>query len=134
VAESITRCLKSADACADIAAADAAGDPERRPTALGTPEEVGAAAARRLLAEIELDGVADTAHQALVLYFLSLGEEIRPGRVRLSKLNPSAVQMLRHIRDFLGVSFTIREDQGDLGTVVLSCLGAGITNTARRTF
>jgi len=71
----------------------------------------------------------------MVLFFLSLGEETRPGRVRLSKLSPAAVQMLRHIRDFLGVVFQIKEDHhGDSGTVVLSCLGAGITNSARRTF
>eukprot|EP00434_Breviolum_minutum_P010756 symbB.v1.2.009487.t1/scaffold602.1/size182573/11 len=76
----------------------------------------------------------DTAHQALVLYFLSLGEETKPSRVRLSRLSPAAAQMLRHIRDFLGVVFQIREDHGDSGSVVLSCIGAGITNTARRTF
>mmetsp|Transcript_31197 Transcript_31197/g.89410 ORF Transcript_31197/g.89410 Transcript_31197/m.89410 type:complete len:400 (+) Transcript_31197:3-1202(+) len=119
VAETITRCLKAGDACAEDGAA---------------PEAVGAAAARRLLAELQLDGAVDTLHQPLVLYLLSLGEEQRPGRVRLSKLSPAAAQMLRHIRDFLGVAFQIREDQGDGETVLLSCLGAGITNTARRTF
>mmetsp|Transcript_47362 Transcript_47362/g.138033 ORF Transcript_47362/g.138033 Transcript_47362/m.138033 type:complete len:388 (+) Transcript_47362:100-1263(+) len=142
VAETITRCLKSADACADIAvegddsmaAAVKAADRPKDAEPLETPEAVGLAAAMRLLAEIELDGVADTAHQALVLYFLALGEETRPGRVRLSKLSPSAVQMLRHIRDFFGITFQIREDHGESGTVVLSCLGAGLTNTARRTF
>eukprot|EP00443_Scrippsiella_acuminata_P029810 CAMPEP_0115254444 /NCGR_PEP_ID=MMETSP0270-20121206/45197_1 /TAXON_ID=71861 /ORGANISM="Scrippsiella trochoidea, Strain CCMP3099" /LENGTH=398 /DNA_ID=CAMNT_0002669993 /DNA_START=38 /DNA_END=1234 /DNA_ORIENTATION=+ len=149
VAESISGCLKAADACADLAdgLADAsdgkAGASAKKAASseggsedayLGTPEAVGAEAARRLLAEIDLDGVADTAHQALVLYFLALGEETRPGRVRLSKLSPQAAQMLRHIKDFLGVAFRIREDHGDAGTVVLSCLGAGLTNTARRTF
>lgn len=90
----------------------------------------------------------DTAHQAMVLYFLSLTEawkmldsresswkssffitfradfprcpkifhdfhdipkETKPSRVRLSRLSPQAAQMLRHIRDFLGVVFQIRE-------------------------
>jgi len=134
VSESITRCLKSADACADLSSDRGGGVGEAEEASLGTPEGVGLAAARRLLAEIDLDGVVDTAHQALVLYFLSLGEETKPGRVRLSRLSPSAAQMLRHIRDFLGIVFQIREDQGDSGTVLLSCLGAGITNTARRTF
>lgn len=137
VAESITRCLKSADACAEIRGPDAIEDGSKEVDASGplaTPESVGIAAARRLLAEIDLDGVVDTAHQAMVLYFLSLGDEIKPGRVRLSKLSPAAAQMLRHIKDFLGISFQIREDHGEAGTVVLSCLGAGITNTARRTF
>lgn len=132
VAETIARHLKSSDACADMDAAQskaADGDED-----LTTPEGVGQSAARRLLAEIDLDGVVDTAHQALVLYFLSLGEETKPGRVRLSRLSPAAAQMLRHIRDFLGITFQIREDHGDSETVVLSCIGAGITNTARRTF
>eukprot|EP00930_Biecheleria_cincta_P007014 TRINITY_DN10814_c0_g1_i2.p1 TRINITY_DN10814_c0_g1~~TRINITY_DN10814_c0_g1_i2.p1 ORF type:complete len:375 (-),score=71.94 TRINITY_DN10814_c0_g1_i2:67-1191(-) len=130
VAETISRSLKSSDACADIDQAGGGGDED----SLDNPEGVGRAAAKRLLAEINLDGVVDTSHQALVLYFLSLGEEHAPGRVRLSRLSPAAAQMLRHIRDFLGVIFSIREDQGDGETVVLSCVGAGIKNTARRTF
>jgi len=145
VAETITRCLKSADACAQLGEPDSidAGNAMLGGTAvnapgsqepLDNPEAVGIAAARRLLAEINLDGVVDTAHQAIVLYFLCLCEEIRPARIRLSKLSPAAAQMLRHIKDFLGVAFQIREDQGDNETVVLSCIGAGIMNTARRTF
>eukprot|EP00927_Polykrikos_kofoidii_P061948 TRINITY_DN56768_c0_g1_i1.p1 TRINITY_DN56768_c0_g1~~TRINITY_DN56768_c0_g1_i1.p1 ORF type:complete len:416 (-),score=70.37 TRINITY_DN56768_c0_g1_i1:106-1293(-) len=138
VAETITRCLKAADCCAEIGGPGGEQMPVSRKDAseesLTTPEEIGAAAARRLLAEIDLDGVVDTAHQAMVLFFLCLAEEIKPSRVRLSKLSPSAAQMLRHIRDFLGVQFSIRKDSGDRDTVVLSCLGAGITNTARRTF
>lgn len=146
VAESITGCLKSADACADMAGAmgeDGAEPAPKKAAAKGeesgepdltTPEGVGIAVARRLLAEIDLDGATDTTHQALVLFFLALGDETKPGRVRLAKLSPAAAQMLRHIRDFLGITFRIREDQGDSETVVLSCLGAGLTNTARRTF
>lgn len=138
VAETITRCLKSADACAELTgkgrAQQPSGDQEGGQIDLGDPEAVGLAAAKRLLAEIDLDGVVDTAHQALILYFLSLSDELKPARVRLSKLSPSAAQMMRHIRDFLGVVFQIREDHGDAETVVLSCFGAGIRNTARRTF
>jgi len=127
VAETLTRCLKSADECAQM------GDEDGKGTELVAPEEVGKAAALRLLAEINLDGAVDTVHQPLALYMLSLCEETRPTRIRLSKLSPSAVQMLRHIRDFLGVTFQIREDpEGQ--TVVLSCIGAGVLNAARRTF
>jgi len=150
VAETITRCLKSADACAELpgdsgsqsAAVVSKGKgsssiheaDKHTQQRLESPEAVGEAAARRLLAEIDMDGVVDTVHQPLMLFFLSLSEETQPARVRLSRLSPSAAQMLRHIRDFLGVKFQIREDHGDSGTVVLSCLGAGMTNTARRTF
>lgn len=140
VAESITRCLKAADACAELreggdgAAATAASSSAPPAPSLASPEAVGEAAARRLLAEIELNGAVDTLHQPLCLFLLSLCEETKPARIRLSRLSPAAAQMLRHIRDFLGVAFQIREDHGDSGTVVLSCLGAGVTNTARRTF
>jgi len=133
VSETITRSLKSADACAKISDVEASGRGGQQ-DGLSTPEAVGTAAAKRLLAEIDLDGVVDTTHQAIVLYFLSLAEEIKPARVRLSKLSPSAVQMLRHIKDFLGVAFQVREDHGETGTIVLSCLGAGVKNTSRRTF
>merc|ERR1712232_660595 len=136
VAETISRTLKSADACAAIGEDQDHNSSSSNQDAeeLGSPEEVGRAAASRLLAEIDLDGVVDTAHQAMILYFLCLSEETKPARVRLSKLSPSAAQMLRHIRDFLGVAFQIREDHGDRDTVVLSCLGAGVSNIARRTF
>lgn len=132
VAETITKNLKSADATADFSEHEK--QEQGKGQRLESPEEVGKAAAERLLAEINLDGVVDTTHQPLVLYFLSLCEEISPARIRLSRLSPSAVSMLRHIRDFLGVGFQIREDHGDAGTVVLSCLGAGVKNSARRTF
>lgn len=142
VAETITRCLKSSDACAEIGDGSAGGEEREQDTSrdasaaavLESPEEVGEAAAKRLLAEIDLDGVVDTVHQSIILYYLSLSEETKPARVRLSRLSPAAAQMLRHIRDFFGVKFQIKEDHGDTGTVVLSCLGAGVTNTARRTF
>lgn len=124
VAETITQCLKSADACADLEGTDE--------KALGSPEEVGAAAAKRLLAEIELNGVVDTAHQPMAIFFLAMSEETKPARIRLSRLSPAAVALLRHLRDFLGVSFKIREDNG--GSVTLSCMGIGLKNIARRTF
>jgi RNA 3'-terminal phosphate cyclase-like protein len=141
VAETITRCLKSSDACAELEGGSKssreASEASAEATAvvsLQSPEEVGAAAAMRLLAEIDLDGVVDTVHQPLILYYLSLSEEVKPARVRLSRLSPAAAQMLRHVHDFFGVKFQIKEDHGDSGTVVLSCFGAAVTNTARRTF
>lgn len=139
VAQTITRCLKSSDACASFT--DSVGtrhtsevDEEEQALPLWSPEAVGKAAALRLLREIDLDGVVDTAHQSIVLFFLSLSDEATPARVRLSKLTPAAVQMLRHIRDFMGVRFQIREDPSGNGTLVLSCLGAGLENFARSTF
>lgn len=139
VAETVTGLYKTADACAviDPEAKDVqqpADDSDEVKEDLSTPEGVGAVVANRLLAEIEIDGVVDTTHQAMILYFLSIADEIRPSRVRLSRLSPSAAQMLRHIKDFLGVGFNIREDNGESETVVLSCIGAGIANSARRTF
>jgi len=133
VAETITRCLKSSDACAELESGSGEQDAPQA-VSLQSPEEVGESAARRLLAEIDLDGVVDTAHQPIILFFLALSEETKPARVRLSRLSPAAAQMLRHIHDFFAVKFQIKEDHGDAGTVVLSCLGAGVTNTARRTF
>ena len=41
--------------------------------------------------------------------FHDIPKETKPSRVWLSRLSPAAAQMLRHIRDFLGVVFQIRE-------------------------
>jgi RNA 3'-terminal phosphate cyclase-like protein len=43
------------------------------------------------------------------------------------------MQYLRHLRDFFGVTFKIEPDAAS-GTVVLTCLGVGFENLARRLY
>lgn len=94
------------------------------------PEDIGRKAGFTLLEEISKGGVVDTAHQALVLLLCAFGpEEIN--EVRLGPLTPYAVKTLRHIREFLGVQFSVRPENTS-GTIFLTCIGAGITNLSKR--
>ena len=66
----------------------------------------------------------------LVLALCALGpQEI--STVRLGPLTPYAVTMLRHIRDILGITFSIKPE-GQSQTLFLSCIGSGLRNTAKR--
>lgn len=68
--------------------------------------------------------------QALVLCLCALGPR-ELSTVRLGPLTPHAVRTLRHLRDFLGVTFNVAPDAASQ-TVFLSCVGAGIKSLARR--
>lgn len=72
----------------------------------------------------------DGAHQAILLTLCALGPP-ELSRVRLGPLVPYAIRQLRHLRDFLGVRFTIKPEK-ESKTVFLTCVGAGVKNVARR--
>lgn len=121
-----------------------------------TPEDIAALVTGRLLEEIQTGGVIDSFHQSLLLLFMALGPE-DVSTARVGPLTPQAVRTLRLIKRFLGVEFKIRmekgvkgvkwndeeegeeEERGDRntegkanrGTVLLSCLGCGMRNTAK---
>lgn len=52
-------------------------------------------------------------------------------KVRTGPLSDNAIACLRHIRDVFGVMMRIKADP-DTGTVLLSCLGTGYINLAKR--
>jgi RNA 3'-terminal phosphate cyclase-like protein len=94
------------------------------------PEDVGRQAACMLLEEVSKGGVVDTSHQGLLLLLCAVGpEEIN--EARLGPLTPYAVKTLRHIKEFLGVQFSVRPEN-TTGTIFLSCIGAGIANSNKR--
>lgn len=68
--------------------------------------------------------------QGLILLLCALGPEMI-NEVRLGPLTPGAVRTLRHIKDFLGITFNIRAE-ADSQTVFLSCIGSGLKNVSRR--
>lgn len=124
VAETMKGHLKAVDFAADLTTKD-----ENR---LNSPEAVGTAVAARLLQEIEMGGITDTSSQWVMVLMCALTEEDQASRIRLGKLAPYTVQMLRHIKDFFGVQF--RFEQDDTDAVVLTTVGAGLTNIAKKTF
>lgn len=95
------------------------------------PAELGKKCARRLLSEIDLDGVVDSSHQCIALHFLAMADDTKPSRIRVAKLSPAAVYYLRHLRDFLGLSYRFKHDNE---SIICSCIGLNITNLGKRTF
>eukprot|EP00392_Amoebophrya_sp_AT5.2_P004687 g4695.t1 len=96
------------------------------------PFGLGKAAACRLLSELSLGGCADSAHQILLIHYLTLAEEDEASRVRLGKLTPQTISYLRHVKEFFGVQFKMRQLEDD--SVLLSCVGVGLANLSRPTF
>ena len=81
--------------------------------------------------------MVDSTHQPLVLQMMVLGPEdvckVRFG----SELTPQAIATLQLLKDAFGVVFKIKRDSseadvGDGSTIILSCLGTGYRNMARR--
>lgn len=98
------------------------------------PEDIGAAAAQRLLYEIYLGGVADSTCQCLVILAMALGPQ-DVSKVVVGPLSECAVGFLRHLREFFGCTFNMEWCQGAAGAdrVQLTCVGMGYKNISKRT-
>ncbi|KAJ1483125.1 hypothetical protein T484DRAFT_2616214 [Baffinella frigidus] len=92
VAETTNGCLYGAEASAQPGQA---------------PEEVGLNAAKLLLHEVRNGGTVDSANQGLVLMLAVLCPE-DVSRIRLGKLAPQTVRLLRLLRDIFGVVYKIK--------------------------
>lgn len=94
-----------------------------------TPEEVGERVAAQLLEEIARGGCCDGAHQPLALLLAALGPPAA-AQLRLGRLTPPAVRLLRDLRDMGGPTFAL-QPHAETGTVLATCVGMDVTNTAR---
>eukprot|EP01084_Bolivina_argentea_P056409 103245_1 len=95
-----------------------------------TAEEFGTIVAKLLLQEINYGGTVDTCIQGIILLLMSLCTQ-DVSRVRLGRITKHTVNLLRLIKDILGITFKIKEDP-ETGTVFASCLGLGYTNIWRQ--
>lgn len=138
VAETTSGCLISAECCTSRPAQQEAGEEASPHDASASqqaegpvvPEDVGATAAALLLEEVRRGGVVDGSHQGLVLLLAALGPE-EASSIRLGPLSPHAVRTLRHVRDFFGVTFSLRTERAS-GTIFATCIGANVRNLSRR--
>jgi len=124
VAESTTGVNLVAESCAE-----AGGGGDGRVN----PEDMGTSAACNLLSEVERGGCVAASDQPLILLLMCLTTE-DVSSVRVGPLTKQAVAGLRLFRDAFGVEMKVvgeREGEDGAGTVVLSCLGTGFTNTSR---
>lgn len=115
VAETTSNCLISAEASVWDGA---------------NPEDVGKLAAAALLEEIKAGGVVDSCQQVPVLLLSALGPEML-NELRLGPLTPQSITILRTIRDFFGIEFSLRPETQN-GTILVSCVGIGMKNISRR--
>lgn len=129
VAETTSGCLISAEGAA---VGEARGDDDEEEKAAPVlPEDIGTRAAMQLLEEIKEGGVVDSTHQSLLFILCALCPE-DVSKVRVGKLSPHAILTLRHIKQILGVQFSIKPDPST-GTVILTCVGSGYKNIFRKT-
>eukprot|EP00731_Ephydatia_muelleri_P018696 Em0011g736a len=82
------------------------------------PEDVGKQAALMLIEEIVKGGCADSGSQVIALLFMALGQQ-DVSKLKLGQLSPYTIQFLRHMRDFLQVTYKIdcqQEEMDDFKT------------------
>lgn len=131
VAETTSGCFISADTAVSYGRKEeTAAIEDEEKTALKPPEDVGVEIAAALLGEIEQGGVVDSTHQGLLFLLCALCPQ-DVSKIRVGKLSPYGIETLREIRDFLGVKFAIKPDPST-GTVILKCVGCGLTNLSRK--
>eukprot|EP00003_Mantamonas_plastica_P000626 TRINITY_DN1049_c0_g1_i1.p1 TRINITY_DN1049_c0_g1~~TRINITY_DN1049_c0_g1_i1.p1 ORF type:complete len:379 (-),score=97.12 TRINITY_DN1049_c0_g1_i1:1157-2233(-) len=94
------------------------------------PEDVGKRASMALLQEIQRGGFVDTLCQSMMLLFMVVCPE-DVSRIRLGKLSRYTVLHLRQLKDFFGVQFNVKADK-ETGSVVMSCVGVGYVNLAKK--
>lgn len=145
VAETTQGCLLGADwTCAN-------------PTV--TPEQTAKLATGLLLEEIEGGGCIDSNHVPLALFYAAVSDSDM-SRVRVGRLTETSISFLRDLDSFLGVRFNLRvlggavkqtldeeeeesdsSDEEDVAEqdrqnygIIMSCIGAGVSNIARQRF
>lgn len=90
------------------------------------PEDFGKTVVHCLLEELSFGGCVDSCVQSVILLLMVLTPE-DVSRVRLGRLSPFTMDVLRTIKEFFGTVFKLREDN-DSNSVVCSCLGTGLVN------
>ncbi|SPO28056.1 related to RCL1 - RNA terminal phosphate cyclase-like protein [Ustilago trichophora] len=77
-----------------------------KPTDPGLPEDLAQTAARMLLEEITARGCIDRAHQPMTLLLMALSPQ-DVAKCTMAGLTANAVQLMRDVKEALGVSFKI---------------------------
>jgi len=107
---------------------------------LSVPEELGAAAAQKLLQQIYLGGCVDAASQSVAVLLMTLSQK-DVSKLMVGPLSDYTVAFLRHLRDFFGVTFKLEhckpgDDEEDAGRgsnkIHMTCLGIGYSNMNKR--
>jgi len=132
-AETNTGVFLSAEVCSNPAGSD------QGPS---VPEELGVQGAHLLMEEVFRGGCADSLSQSLTVLLMGLGPP-DVSKFVVGPLSPYTVQCLRHVKDFMDLTFkleTLDKDEEEekhlkMGAdkVILTCVGVGFTNMSKRT-
>lgn len=104
------------------------------------PEEIATQATHMLFEEIYRGGCVDSLGQGLATLFMSLGDNDL-SKITLGPLTPYSIHMLRHMKEFLGITFKldVKEDQKDeelnkgVPKITATCIGIGFSNLSKTT-
>nr|ACO15044.1 RNA 3-terminal phosphate cyclase-like protein [Caligus clemensi] len=104
------------------------------------PEDLGIEGAHALLEEIFRGGAIDSNSQTLAILLMALSQR-DVSKIVTGPLSDYTVHFLRHLRDFFQITFKLEtfedEDSSELqmgaDKVMLTCVGTGFTNIAKRT-
>ncbi|CDW99476.1 hypothetical protein, partial [Sporisorium scitamineum] len=77
----------------------------------GLPEDLAQAASRMLLTEIAHNGCIDRSHQPLILLLMALSPQ-DVAKVTMASPTANAIQLMRDVKEALGVSFKINAAEG----------------------
>lgn len=103
---------------------------------VSVPEDIAKQATHNLFEEIFRGGCCDSSVQGLTFLFMALGETDL-SKVLVGPLSPYSVQLLRHMRDFLKITFKLdpckENDCSRTGSekVTATCVGIGFTNLSK---
>ncbi|XP_058798614.1 RNA 3'-terminal phosphate cyclase-like protein isoform X2 [Phymastichus coffea] len=101
------------------------------------PEDLGKAAAMKLLDEIHRNGCVDSPFQSLTALFMALGKR-DISKMVVGPLTPAMIQFLRDLKDFFGITFKLKtvkdthDSKGYMNKVSITCLGTGYSNLSKR--
>lgn len=100
-----------------------------------TPENVAKEAVQDLLEEVYRGGCVDSRCQGLTLLFMALCEADL-SKLKTGPLSPYTIQLLRHMKEFLHITFKLDsvENKNRTGSnkVVATCIGVGYSNLSKK--
>lgn len=100
-----------------------------------TPENVAKEAVYDLLEEIHRGGCVDSRAQGLTVLFMALCEADL-SKVKSGPFTPYTIQLLRHMKEFLHVTFKLDsiEEKHRTGSnkIMATCIGVGFSNLSKK--
>ena len=102
---------------------------------VSVPEDTARQATHNLFEEIFRGGCTDSTAQGLTFLFMALGETDL-SKVLVGPLSPHSIQLLRHMRDFLKITFKLDPHKDDnsrtgSGKITATCVGIGFSNLSK---